>query len=113
MKVKERMMGDVAILDLSGKLLGGPPVSDEIKDKIYGLIDRGVRKVVINLADVSRMNSSGLGVLISALTSLKNNDGALRLAGINELMEGIMVMTKLDSIFETFDTAEGAAQSFD
>lgn len=112
MKLTDRMIGDVAILDLSGKLLGGPPASDEIRDKIYALIDQGITKVVMNLADVSRMNSSGLGLLIQALTSLRNKEGNLKLAGINELMEGVLVMTKLDTIFETHPNAEEAAKSF-
>ena len=112
MKLTDRMIGDVAVLDLSGKLLGGPPASDEIKAKIYALIDQGITKVVINLADVSRMNSSGLGLLIQALTSLRNKEGNLKLSGINELMEGVLVMTKLNTIFETHPNAEVAAESF-
>lgn len=112
MKIKERLMGDVAVLDLSGKLLGGPPFSDNFKDTLYALLEKNITKVVLNLAEVSRMNSTGLGVLISGLTSLKNRDGNMKLAAVNELMEGILVMTKLNTIFEIYDTAEGAAQSF-
>ncbi len=112
MNIKERRVGDVAILDIKGKLLGGPENAQRFKDAIYGLIDQGVTEVVVNLADVKRMNSSGLGILISALTSLKNKNGILKLAGVNENMEGILIMTKLNTIFETYDTAEGAAQSF-
>jgi anti-sigma B factor antagonist len=112
MKIKERRIGNVVVLDLSGKLLGGPPDSDAFKDTIYKLLDQGITKVVVNLADVKRMNSSGLGILISALTSLKNKNGNLKLAGINDTMEGILIMTKLNTIFETYETAEGAAQRF-
>lgn len=112
MKLKERMVGDVAILSLSGKLLGGPPGSEEFRDKIYALIDQGIVKVVVDLGEVKRMNSSGLGILISALTSLRNKKGDLKLAAVNDTMEGILVMTKLNTIFETYGTAEGAAQSF-
>lgn len=112
MKIKERMIGDVAILELSGKLLGGPPDSEEFKDTIYALIDKGINKVVVDLAEVKRMNSSGLGILIMALASLRNKDGNLKLSGIDEMMEGILVMTKLNTIFETYETAEGAARSF-
>ena len=112
MKIVERMIGDVAVLEVSGKLLGGPPGSQEFKNKIYELIDKDVKKVVVDLAEVKRMNSSGLGILISALTSLKNHDGNMKLASIGETMEGILIMTKLNTIFETYDTAEGAAQSF-
>ena len=112
MKINERLMGDVAILEISGKLLGGPPGSQDFKNKIYELIDRKITKVVVDLSEVKRMNSSGLGVLISALTSLKNHNGAMKLASVGETMEGILVMTKLNTIFETYETAEGAARSF-
>ena len=112
MKIKERLIGNVAILQLSGKLLGGPPDSDEFKDKVYALLDKGINKVVVDLAEVKRMNSSGLGILISAFTSLRSKNGDLKLAAIDEMMQGILIMTKLNTIFETYDTAEGAAQSF-
>lgn len=112
MKIKKRMIGDVAVLSLSGKLLGGPPDSEEFRQAIYELIDQGITRVVVDLEEVKRMNSSGLGILISALTSLRNRGGDLRLSGVNELMEGILVMTKLNTIFKTYNTAEGAAESF-
>jgi anti-sigma B factor antagonist len=112
MKIKKRMIDDVVILDLSGKLLGGPPDSEDFRQAVYELVDQGVTKVVVNLADVKRMNSSGLGILISALTSLRNRGGDLQLAGVNDTMEGILVMTKLNTIFKTYKTAEGAAESF-
>jgi len=112
MKLKERVIGQVAILELSGKLLGGPPGSEDLRDAIYRFLDQGIKHVVVDLSGVKRMNSSGLGILISSLTSLRHKGGDMKLAGINELMDGILVMTKLDTIFETFETAEGAAQSF-
>lgn len=112
MKIKERLIGDVAVLDISGKIMGGPPDSQDFKDVIYKYIDKGITKVVVNLADVKRMNSSGLGILIQGLTSLRNKNGNMKLAGVNDTMEGILIMTKLNTIFETYDTAEGAAQSF-
>ncbi len=112
MRIKQRMIQDVAVISLSGKLLGGPPDSEEFQDVIYQLIDQGITKVVIDLSDLKRMNSSGLGILISQLTSLRNRNGDLKLAAVSEIMEGILVMTKLNTIFETFKTPEGAAQSF-
>ena len=112
MKIKKRMMGDVAILDVSGKLLGGPPSSQELKDQVYQLLDEGVKKFVIDMEGVKRMNSSGIGILISILTSIKNRGGALKLAAVNEMMEGLFVITQLNSIFETYKTSEGAAKSF-
>lgn len=112
MKIKQRMVGDVAVISLSGKLMGGPQDYKQFKDIIYKLIDDGTTHVVVDLAEVNRMNSSGLGILISALTSLRNRGGDLKLAAVNDVMEGILVMTKLNTIFETYKTAEGAARSF-
>jgi len=112
MNIKKRMVGDVAILDISGKLLGGPPVSEELKAQVHQLLDEGIRKIVLDLENVKRMNSSGLGVLISILTSIRNHGGELKLAAINETMKGILVLTKLNSIFDTYKTSEGATQSF-
>ncbi len=112
MKIKERVLGNVAILDISGKLMGGPPDSEEFKKKIYSLLDREIPNVVIDMSEIKRMNSSGLGILISALTSVRSRGGNLKLAAVDELMEGILVMTKLDTIFEIYETSEGAAQSF-
>lgn len=111
MKISTRMLGEVAIVELSGKLLGGPPTSDEIRNEIYRLLDDGVRKFVMDLEKVTRMNSTGLGILISALTSVKNREGELCLAAVNENMESILVMTKLNTIFQIYGTAEGAAKS--
>jgi anti-sigma B factor antagonist len=112
MKIKKRMVDEVAILSLSGKLLGGPPDSQELKDQVYQLLDEGTKKIVIDLEGVKRMNSSGLGILISTLTSVRNRGGDLKLAAVNETMEGILVMTKLNTIFDLYKTAEGAAQTF-
>ncbi len=112
MKIRERLVDNVAILELSGKLLGGSAGSEEFRVAIKSLLEKGINKVVVDVSEVKRMNSTGLGVLISVLTSLRGNEGDLKLAAINEVMEGILVMTKLDTIFETYETAEGAAQSF-
>ena len=113
MKINTRMIGNVAVVSLSGKLMGGPPTSDDIKNEIYRLLDDKVLKIVIDLEKVTRMNSTGLGILISALTSVKNRDGELCLAAINENMKSIMVMTKLNTIFQIFTTAEGAAKAME
>jgi len=112
MKVSSRLIDDVVVISLSGKLMGGPDTSEAVKNEIYKYLDQGIKKFVIDLEKVSRMNSSGLGILISALTSVRNKGGELRLAALNENMEGILVMTKLNTIFDIHMTAEGAAKSF-
>ncbi len=112
MKINTEIQNGIAVIKLNGKLLGGPPASDDIKNQVYSLLDDGVKKIVIDLEKVSRMNSSGLGILIASLTSIKNRDGELLLASVNETMEGVMVMTKLDSIFTIHKTAQDATNAF-
>ncbi|KAA3663428.1 MAG: anti-sigma factor antagonist [Calditrichaeota bacterium] len=112
MKLKTEMMGDVAIVKLDGKLMGGPPASDTIRNEVYNLLNQDTKNIVFDLQNVTRMNSSGLGILISNLSSIKSKGGDLKLAALNENMKGIMVMTKLNTIFEIATSAEEAVQGF-
>ena len=111
MKIKEEMKSDVAILILRGELIGGPETT-AVHDHIKGLIADGVTKVVVDLAKVKWLNSSGFGVLLGGLTSLRNAGGDLKLAGVTERVESLLMMTKLISIFETFETKDRAVASF-
>ena len=113
MKIKQNMAGDVAVLSLSFTLFGSSaPDSQEFKDKIYQLLEDGVTKFVIDLKGVKRMDSTGIGVMISALTSVRKIGGAFKLAEVSDIMESILVMTKLDSVFETYKSTDEAIQSF-
>ena len=113
MKIKKQMVGEVAVLSLSFTLFGSnAPDSQEFKDHIYQLLDEGVTKFVIDMKGVKRMDSTGIGVMISALTSVRKKGGAFKLAEVNDIMESILVMTKLDSVFETYKTTDDAVQSF-
>ena len=111
MALHEVMNGDVAVLELKGKLMGGPETS-EIHEKIKELIAQGAKKVVADVDRVSWMNSTGLGALIGAMTSLRNAGGDLKLARITENVENLFVITKLVTIFDTFDTVEEAVTAF-
>ena len=111
MKIKEKVRNDVAILTLRGELIGGPETT-AVHDHIKGLIADGVTKVVVDLAKVKWLNSSGFGVLLGGLTSLRNAGGDLKLAGVTERVESLLMMTKLISIFETFETKDRAVASF-
>ena len=112
MKIQKEMRGDIAILRISGDILGGPPASDVLPSEIKTIIDEGTAKVVVDLENVKHMNSTGLGLLIRGYTSLKNNGGELKLSGVNEPIRGVLVMTKLESIFDTYKTLEGAVRNF-
>lgn len=112
MALDHQFAGEIAVVYLTGKLQGGTPDSQEMKDTIQKLLDAGAKNFVLDLAAVKRMHSSGLGVLISLLTSIRNRGGDLKLAAINETMEGILAITKLNSIFESYQTVDAAKRSF-
>lgn len=111
MKVKEKMEGDVAVLTVSGNMMGGPETS-ALHDKVKSLISDGIKKVVIDIKGVKWMNSSGLGVLMACMSSLQQADGKLKLASVTEKVKSILIITKLVEVFETFETAERAVANF-
>jgi anti-anti-sigma factor len=111
MKITTKIENNLAIIDLSGSILGGAD-AQKFRDEIYNLVEKGIIKVVCDLSQVDRMNSSGLGILISNYTTLIGKGGNLKLANVNKLMRGILVMTKLDTVFDNYDTVEQAIHSF-
>lgn len=111
MKLNEKGVGDVVVLELSGKVMGGPDAG-LLNDKLHDLIDANKTKVVADLSKVNWMNSSGLGILISGLTTMKNNNGDLKLACVTDRIQSILMITKLISVFETFDSVDEAVKSF-
>lgn len=110
MKIKEHIENHVAILSLSGKMMGGPETT-ALHDHIKSLIKDGVVKVVIDLGGVKWINSSGLGVLMAAMTTLKNAGGMMKLANVAEKVESLLMITQLMRIFETYETVERAVSS--
>jgi anti-sigma B factor antagonist len=111
MKIEMKEAGDVTVMILKGKLMGGPETI-EVHEQVKSLIDQDRKKVVIDLSHVAWMNSSGLGTMMGCLTSLKNAGGDLKLAGVTEKVKSLFMITKLITIFETYDSADQAAAAF-
>ncbi|HEX9653896.1 MAG TPA: STAS domain-containing protein [bacterium] len=111
MAIKEKMQGNVAVLTISGKLMGGPETI-EVHDKVKELVGNKVGKIVIDLAKVKWMNSSGLGALMGSLTTTKHGGGELKLANVTDKVQSLFMITKLITIFETFDDVDKAIASF-
>lgn len=111
MKISEKLSGNVTIVNLEGNLMGGPEAVS-LNEKFNRFLDEGAHRVVIDLGQVERMNSSGLGILIKALTTFKTNGGELKLANVNEKIQNLLVITKLNTVFESFDSVESALTSF-
>ncbi len=111
MSVKEKIVSNVAVLTVSGKLMGGPETW-EIHEKVKGLINDEMKKVVIDLSKVKWMNSQGLGMLMSCHTSLKNVEGALKISGATDKVQSLFMITQMITIFDTYDTSDLAVASF-
>ena len=112
MKIKEKIESHVAVLTLSGKMMGGPETT-ALHDNIRGLINDGIIKVVIDLGEVKWMNSSGMGVLMACMTTLSNANGKLVLARVSEKVNSLLIITQLIKVFDTFETVERARSSLD
>ena len=111
MKLKIRKTDSIAILDLSGKLMGGPD-ADAFKDTIKQLIEEGYKNVIVNLQHVPWVNSTGLGILIAGYTTLKREGGALKLIHVTERIDSILMITKLGTIFESYSDEQQAIDTF-
>ena len=111
MQIKETMHSEVAVLTLKGKLMGGPETK-AIHDKVKDLVENKVNKIVIDLGKVKWMNSSGLGALMGSLTTARNSGGDVKLAKVTEKVKSLFMITKLITIFETFDGVDEAVQSY-
>ena len=111
MKLSHREENDVMIIEPKGKIMGGPE-STELHDLLHDLIEQDKKKVVIDLSKVDWMNSTGLGLLISGLTTLKKAGGELKLAKVTDKIQSLLTITKLVTIFKSFDSVEEAVKSF-
>lgn len=111
MTITEKAAGKIAVLEFSGKIMGGPDAG-LLNDKLHELIDNGKVNLVVDLAEVDWMNSSGLGILIQALNTMRNNNGDIKLANVTERIKSLLMITKLARVFEIHETVENAAASF-
>jgi anti-sigma B factor antagonist len=100
----------IVLLSLAGKIMGGPE-ANEINDRINQLIDENKLHIIIDLENVEWMNSSGLGILITAVTILKDNNGALRLINVSDRIQNLLKITKLTTVFEIAASYDQAIKS--
>ena len=109
--VKERQAGDVTILDMTGEVrIGEGAIS--LRDSIRNLADQGKKKVLLNLAGVKYMDSSGVGELIANYTTVKRAGGQLKLLNLTDRIQNLLVITKLLTVFDSYDNETEALKSF-
>lgn len=111
MEIKERVVGGVSILDLSGKVVLGEG-DLQVKERIKDLLADGQQKILLNLAEVNYIDSAGLGSLISSYTTAKRGGGNLKLVNLTKRIQDLLAITKLITVFETFDSEPDALASF-
>ena len=111
MQIEERSAGDVIILDLKGKMTLGEG-DEALKDKINSLIQQGRRKVVLNLEEVPYIDSAGLGEIVRTYTTVSRQGGSLKLLNLTKRISDLLAITKLLTVFETFDSEPEAIKSF-
>ena len=111
MKIDVRTVGDVKILDCSGKITLGEGTMS-IRTKVRELIDGGARKILLNLGKISYIDSSGIGELVSSYTSAANREADLKLLNLTSKIQQLLAIAKLLTVFDTFENEEAALASF-
>jgi anti-sigma B factor antagonist len=111
MQIEERIVDDVTILDLKGKMTLGE--GDELlKDKIGSLVNQGKKKILLNLEAVPYIDSAGLGEIVRTYTSISRQGGRLKLLNVSKRIQDLLVITKLITIFDSYDAEDEAVKSF-
>lgn len=111
MQIEERAVGDVLVLDVKGRITLGE--GDEIlKDKVNSLLNQGKKKIVLNLADVPYIDSAGLGEIVRTYTTVSRQGGSLKLLSLTKRITDLLAITKLLTVFETYESENDAVQSF-
>ena len=111
MQIDQRSVGDIVVLDLKGKVTLGE--GDELlKDKVNSLVNQGHKKIVLNLAGVPYIDSAGLGEIVRTYTTVSRQGGSMKLLNLTKRITDLLSITKLLTVFETFDSENDAVRSF-
>ena len=111
LSVNVRHVGDVAVVDLNGRITLGESTG-LLRDSLRQLLAQGSKKIILNLAGVSYVDSAGLGELVGLYTTAKNQGGSVKLLHLQNKVHDLMQVTKLHTIFETYDDEQKSLNSF-
>src|SRR5215471_15423846 len=111
MTVSERSVGSVIILDVSGSVTLNDG-ADQVRDKVKSVLAENKKHILVNLAKVSYMDSAGLGELVQAYSTVSKAGGALKLVSPTKRLQDLLVITKLATVFDSFDDEPTAVNSF-
>jgi anti-sigma B factor antagonist len=110
-KLSIRQVGDVTVIDASGRITLGEGAST-FRDTVRDLAAQGSKKLLLNLSEVSYIDSSGIGEMVSGFTTVTNHGGRLKLLGLSKRVKDLLQITKLYTVFEVFDDEATAVRSF-
>ena len=110
-KLSTRQVGDVSVVDVAGRITLGEG-SSALRDMIRDMVSKGQKKILLNLGEVSYIDSSGIGELVSGFTTVTNNGGQLKLLGLTKRVKDLLQITKLYTVFDVHDDEAGAIRSF-
>ncbi len=110
MELNIELKETIAIINISCKILGTPADSKEFESQIKELLDKNIKKVVLDLSEVKRVNSTGLAILITGFHLMTNSGGSIVLAKLNDFVKGALTITKLDNVFECYDSLDEAVK---
>jgi anti-sigma B factor antagonist len=111
MKASTRQAGSVTIVDLSGQIKLGEG-SSVLRDTVKDLLAKGQKKILLNLGDISYIDSSGIGELVAAYTSVRNQDGEMKLLHLTKKIHDVLQITKLYTVFHVLDDEAAAIAAF-
>jgi len=112
MRIDERTVGDITILDVTGQITADRG-NTYLKDKIHSVLSQGRTRILIDLGGVSYVDSTGLGELIASLTTVSKSQGSLKLLRVTKRLNDLLIITKLINVFDTFETEAEALSSFE
>jgi anti-sigma B factor antagonist len=110
-KLSTRQVGDVSVVDVAGRITLGEG-SSALRDLLKDMVSKGQKKILLNLGEVSYIDSSGIGELVSAFTSIANQGGQLKLLNLAKRVKDLLQITKLYTVFDVHDDEAGAIRSF-
>jgi anti-sigma B factor antagonist len=111
MKIVERQVKDVSILDLHGKIQIGEG-DEALRNAVARLVQAGKKKILLNLAEVPYVDSAGLGEIVRCYTTVSREGGRLKLVNLTKKLQDLLAITKLLTVFETYDSEEQGVNSF-
>jgi anti-sigma B factor antagonist len=112
MTISERAVGALHVLDVDGAITLGPAGADVLTDKVRSLLQQGEKNLIVNLAGVPYMDSTGLGALVHAYATTTRQGGNLKLLNVTARLQDLLVITKLITVFESYDSEAAAVGSF-